>query len=89
MQDQLYAVVFSTGEATVTLETSPAVSQSFNVSGGVSQLSLDLTVGGYISATLTRNGTDVVTVKPDNFTFTDTPVTYNYNVFAACGQSSS
>ncbi|OBZ69001.1 hypothetical protein A0H81_11350 [Grifola frondosa] len=85
-QDTLWALVFATSDATVTLATSNTTSQTFNVTAGVNKLSLPLTPGGFIQGTLQRGGQTVVDVKPDNFTFNPTPPAFNYNTFAVVSQ---
>ncbi|KAG6331266.1 hypothetical protein ID866_7823 [Astraeus odoratus] len=79
--DKVWAVVLATSPATVTLSTSPSSSQTFSVAAGVSKLSVPISAGGYMEATLVRNGQTVVNLKPDNFTFNPTPSSYNFNAF--------
>ncbi|KAG8991914.1 hypothetical protein FRB95_003474 [Tulasnella sp. JGI-2019a] len=81
--DNLFVDVLCTAPSTVVLATSDGNSKTFQVQAGASQLSMPLTVGGYIEATIQRNGATVVTCKPDGYTFTDSPKTYNYNFFMA------
>ncbi|EMD39964.1 glycoside hydrolase family 71 protein [Gelatoporia subvermispora B] len=86
-QDTLWAVVFATAPATVTLATADSTSQDFFVPAGVTKLSLQLTPGGYMQGTISRNGNTVVDLKPDNYTFNPNPPTYNYNAFVAFASS--
>ena len=83
----LWAVVFATAPATVTLATSDSVSKQFSVNAGVSKLSLELTPGGYMQASLSRNGNTVVNLQPDGYSFNPNPQTYNYNAFVAFASS--
>lgn len=82
-QDQLWAVVFTTAAANVTLSTSAAKNQTFSVPAGLSKLNMPLTVGGYMQGSIMRNGKSVVSLKPSGYTFTATPSSYNYNAFVA------
>lgn len=58
-----------------------------NVPAGLTQLSLPLSAGDTMSATLSRNGQTIITLKPQNFTFNGQPQTYNYNAFVAMAKS--
>ncbi|TFK49592.1 glycoside hydrolase family 71 protein [Heliocybe sulcata] len=82
-QDQLWAVVFSTAAATVTLSTSATTNQTFSVAAGVSKLNMPLTVGGYMQGQIIRSGKTVVSLKPSGYNFTAKPTSYNYNAFVA------
>lgn len=88
-EDKLWAVVFATSNATVTITTSSGTTQTTNVDAGVTKLSMDLAPGSGMSATLTRNGQTVVSLEPGSaFTFNANPQTYNYNAFVAYATSS-
>lgn len=39
-----------------------------------------------MEATLTRNGQNVVDLKPSGFTFNPNPPSYNFNAFVAASQ---
>ncbi|OCH91847.1 glycoside hydrolase [Obba rivulosa] len=82
-QDTLWAVVFATAPASVTLATSDSTSQTFSVPAGVSKLSVALTPGGYMHGTVSRNGATVVDLNPSDYTFNPNPQTYNYNAYVA------
>lgn len=88
-QDVLWAVVFATAPATVTLYTSDTTSQTFQVQAGVNKLSTDLTPGGYMRGTVQRNGQTVIDFRPQGYTFNANPQTYNYNAFTAFTSSST
>lgn len=79
-EDTVWAIVLATSSGTVTLSTSSSQSQTFSVSSGVSKLSIPISPGGYMAATLSRNGQTVVDLKSTNFTFNANPPSYNFNV---------
>lgn len=84
VQDRLWADVLLSGPATVTLATADGKSQSWDVAtAGPGRFSIPLTVGGFISATVERDGKTVLTCKPEGYTFTDKPQAYNFNSFVA------
>ncbi|KAG8989976.1 hypothetical protein FRB90_001995 [Tulasnella sp. 427] len=84
VQDKLWADFLLSGPATVTLATSEGTTQSWDVAAaGPGRFSLPLTVGGFISATVTRDSKTVLTCRPEEYAFTDTPETYNFNSFVA------
>ncbi|KAG1742365.1 glycoside hydrolase family 71 protein [Suillus paluster] len=78
-QDKVWAVVLATSPATVVLSTSSTQSQTFNVSAGVSKLSVSIQPGGTMHGTLTRGGQTVIDLQATNFTFEAEPTTYNFN----------
>ncbi|KAH7909032.1 glycoside hydrolase family 71 protein [Hygrophoropsis aurantiaca] len=80
-QDKLWAVVMATGQCTVTLATSSSQSQTFNVSAGITKLSIDIEAGGYMHGLIERNGEIQVDLQPGNFTFNPNPSSYNFNAF--------
>lgn len=88
-QDMLWAVVFATAPATVTLYTSDSNSQTFTVQQGVNKLSMMLTPGGYMRGTVTRNGQTVLDLRPQGYTFNANPDVYNYNAFTASASTAS
>ncbi|KAB5588576.1 Glucan endo-1,3-alpha-glucosidase agn1 [Ceratobasidium theobromae] len=77
-EDRLGAVVFASAPGTVTLSADPSKPDTFEVPAGVSKLQIPLVPGQGIAATLTRNGTTVIKMKPD-FHFDPNPAKYNYN----------
>ena len=79
----MWAVVLASAAGEVTLTTSDTTSQTFPVTPGVNELSLPIAAGGFMKATLTRNGQTVLDFQPEGFTFNPTPATFNYNAFVA------
>jgi glucan endo-1,3-alpha-glucosidase len=77
--DNLYAVVLTTGPAQVTL-TSGGNTQTFSVSGGLSKLKISAGFGG-ISGSVVRNGDTVASYASSGFTYTATPEKYNFNYY--------
>jgi glucan endo-1,3-alpha-glucosidase len=77
--DYVWAVVLSTGDATVTL-TSGSNTQTFTVKAGLTKLKIANAVGG-MSGQITRNGQTVAKYDGAGFTYTTTPSSYNYNYF--------
>lgn len=71
----------ATAPGTVTLNTGNSPAQTFTVPAGVTTLSVPLTAGGTMQASLARNGGTVVQLAQNNFTFNGSPQTYNYNAF--------
>ncbi|KAI0661905.1 glycoside hydrolase [Cubamyces menziesii] len=86
-QDKLWAVVLATADGSLTLATSDTTSQTFDIKQGVNKLSLDLTPGGFMHGTLTRNNQTVIDLKPDDYTFNPNPSAFNYNAFVASASS--
>ncbi|KAI0917175.1 hypothetical protein AcV5_007718 [Taiwanofungus camphoratus] len=82
-EDNLWAVVFATEPATVTLATSDSTSQTFAVPAGVTKLTVPLTPGGYMHGTISRNGANVIDLQPGGYTFETNPSMYNFNAFVA------
>jgi glucan endo-1,3-alpha-glucosidase len=83
--DAVWALVLATADGTVTLSTTNSDAKTFDVKAGANKLSIPISAGGGMSATLTRNGATVASVKPD-FTFNGSPPNYNYNAFVAYSQ---
>ena len=77
--DNLYAVVLTTGPAQVTL-TSGGNTQTFSVSGGLSKLKIPAGFGG-LSGSIVRNGNTVASYASSGFSYTATPQTYNFNYY--------
>ena len=77
--DTLYAIVFTTGAADVTL-TSGSNSKTFSVSGGLTKLKIDADFGG-ISGKILRSGNQVASYASAGFSYTATPSTYNFNYY--------
>lgn len=83
--DYVWAVVFNTAAATLTV-SSGSSSQTFSVGAGVAKVKVP-SAAGAIRATLSRGGVNVVDVAPTTFSYTLSPTTYNYNAFVAGGSS--
>jgi len=77
--DNMYAVVLTTGPAQVTL-TSGSNTETFSVQGGLTKLKIANAPGG-MSGKVVRNGQTVATVSGQGFDYTTSPSTYNYNYF--------
>jgi glucan endo-1,3-alpha-glucosidase len=77
--DNLYAVVLTTGPAQVTL-TSGSNTQTFSVEGGLTKLKIPNAPGG-MTGKVVRNGQNVATVSGQGFDYTTSPATYNFNYF--------
>ncbi|KAJ9124508.1 hypothetical protein QFC24_003299 [Naganishia onofrii] len=78
--DNLYAVVFATDSATVTL-TAGKNTQSYAVTKGVNKLKLSSSAGS-ITAKMVRNGKTVASYDAgDAYTYDESPSTYNFNYF--------
>jgi hypothetical protein len=84
-EDFLWAVIFSTGgNVSVTLKCGD-YSETTELSGaGAFKLRMPLTgPGGQVSASLRRDGNDVVSLVPAGFIFSRHPTSYNFNAFVA------
>lgn len=78
--DNMYALVFATDSATVTLKAG-SNTQTYPVTKGVNKLKLASSPGS-MSAKLVRNGQTVTSYDAGSaFTYTTTPTTYNFNYF--------
>jgi len=82
-QDAIWAVVLTTAPSSVTLTTSPTMSQTFQVPAGLSKLLLPISPGGTMKGTIERDGQTVVELNPTEFTFQGSPPSYNFNAFVA------
>jgi glucan endo-1,3-alpha-glucosidase len=87
-QDAFWAVVLARAPGTVTLGAG-ATAQSFAVPAGASKLSLPITPGAGMRATLSRGDATVLELAPDGFVFQGSPATYNYNAFVAYAKANS
>ena len=77
--DNLYAVVLTTGPATVTL-TSGSNTQTFNVQGGLTKLKIPSSAGS-ISGSIVRSGSTVASYTSPYVVYYNSPITYNFNYF--------
>ncbi|KAF9242611.1 glycoside hydrolase family 71 protein [Melanogaster broomeanus] len=80
-QDKIWVIVMAASPGNVTLSTSSTQSQTFNVGTGLTKLSLPIQAGGFMKATLQRNGQTVINLQPTNFVFSPNPSSYNFNAF--------
>ncbi|KAH8119175.1 glycoside hydrolase family 71 protein [Phellopilus nigrolimitatus] len=83
LEDALFVVVLATSSANVTLATSSNATTVVAVPAGLSQLSIPLSAGDTVRASLSRANTTVVQLALSNFTFEGSPQTYNFNAFTA------
>ncbi|KAL7419434.1 hypothetical protein Q5752_006272 [Cryptotrichosporon argae] len=84
--DNLYAVVLTTGPAVVTL-TAGSNTETFAVEAGLTKLKLASATGS-MSGSIVRDGETTASYSAgSDFTYTDTPSSYNFNYFV--GSSSS
>lgn len=77
--DNLYAVVLTTGPATVTL-TSGSNTETFSVQGGLSKLKV-ASAEGAMSGSIIRSGSTVASYASSGSVYTKNPSTYNYNYY--------
>lgn len=77
--DVLWAVVLTTGPATVTL-TSGSNTETFSVEGGLTKLKIDSSAGK-MSGSIVRDGTTVASYTSSGSVYTDSPTTYNFNYY--------
>lgn len=82
-QDNVWALAFTSAPGTVTLQTSPTSSKSFDVLRGVTKLAIPILPGDSMTGSIERNGQKVVEVAAPGFTFQGDPKTFNYNYFVA------
>ena len=79
--------MLASADGQVTLSSSDATTQTFDVKAGVNKLQLPLTPGGFMHGTLSRNGQTVIDLKPDGYTFNPNPTAFNYNAFVASARA--
>jgi glucan endo-1,3-alpha-glucosidase len=78
--DYLWATVYATGSASVSL-TSGNTTSTFAVYSGITKLRMT-SQPGPISGSLSREGVSKVQVDPGSaFAYTTSPSSYNYNAF--------
>ena len=82
-EDKAWVDVLLSSPGTVTVTTGDGTTQTFEAGAGSSRFSMPLVVGSGMSASVVRNGANVVECKPTGYTFTDKPETYNFNYFVA------
>ncbi|KAK4684846.1 glucan endo-1,3-alpha-glucosidase, partial [Tremellales sp. Uapishka_1] len=77
-EDNLYAVVLTTGPAIVEI-TSGGTSSTFSVSGGLTKLKVSSKVG-QMSGSIVRDGSTVASYNSgSSFSYTNSPSSYNFN----------
>ncbi|KAJ7471811.1 glycoside hydrolase [Mycena latifolia] len=77
--DYLWATVFATGPASVTLRAGRS-SQTFDVAAGVTKLKIPLTPGN-IGVALVREGKMVINHTDGGYAYVESPELYNYNFY--------
>ena len=79
-EDNVYALVFSTGDGVVTM-TSGSNKETYAVSAGLNKIKLGMSAGS-VTIKLTRNGSNVFSYdSTGEFSYTTSPANYNYNYF--------
>ncbi|KIY53227.1 glycoside hydrolase, partial [Fistulina hepatica ATCC 64428] len=90
--DYMWAAIFATADASVTLTIGDSTQTFDNVTAGVNTLRIPLATG-QISVSMTRDGSTIIDKTDTNFTYTgDTTELYNFNAYvssASSGDSSS
>lgn len=77
--DFVWAAVFATAPATVTLQVG-GNSQTFSVTAGVNKLQLPMTTG-QITVTMVRGGQTIISKTDTNLNIISNPTQYNYNAY--------
>jgi len=86
-EDFLWAAVFSTAQASVTLKMGGS-QQTFAVGPGVTKLKIP-TAPGQITVAMVRNGQTIIDQTPNDFTFITNPALYNYNAYVGAANSNA
>jgi len=84
-QDFMWAAVFATSEATVTLRCGSS-SSTFTVTPGVNKLKIPLAAGG-MSVKMVRNGQTIIDETAQGYTYVLVPEVYNYNAWVGSASS--
>jgi len=71
-QDTMWAAVYATSSATVTLKCGGSQSQ-FNVNAGVNKLKIPLSPGK-MTVQMSRNGQTIIDYTPNDYTYITNPV---------------
>jgi glucan endo-1,3-alpha-glucosidase len=82
VEDFLWAVVFLTSPAEVTLSCGPSV-ETTSLQGGASKLKLAMISACDVAAKIDRDGEEMLRFEPAGFRFTANPPSYNFNAFVA------
>lgn len=77
--DNMWAAVFATSKATVTLQCGSS-SSTFTVNPGVNLLKIPL-AAGKMTVKMVRNGQTIINQTPQDFNFVTNPALYNYNAW--------
>ncbi|TRM58181.1 glycoside hydrolase [Schizophyllum amplum] len=77
--DNMWAAVFSTAPATVTLRCGSS-STTTTIGAGITKLSAPLSAG-QMTVTMERAGQTIIDYTPADYTYTLNPATYNYNAW--------
>jgi len=77
--DSMWAAVFATSKATVTLQCGSS-SSTFTVTPGVNKLKIPL-AAGKMTVKMVRNGQTIINETPQDYTYVLNPVLYNYNAW--------
>ncbi|KAK0206918.1 glycosyl hydrolase family 71-domain-containing protein [Desarmillaria ectypa] len=85
--DNLWALVFATSSASVTLQIGGS-SQTFSIGAGVTKLSIPLDYGK-ITVKMVKNSQIVIDQTPTDFTYIASPSQYNYNAYAGAATASA
>ncbi|KAJ3510263.1 hypothetical protein NLJ89_g4780 [Agrocybe chaxingu] len=85
-EDSMWAAVFATAPATVTLKCGSS-SSIFNVVAGVNKLKIPL-AAGKMTVQMIRSGQTIINYTPSEYTYTLSPVLYNYNAWVGSATAS-
>ncbi|KAK0491404.1 glycosyl hydrolase family 71-domain-containing protein [Armillaria novae-zelandiae] len=85
--DSLWALVFATSSASVTLQIGGS-SQTFSVGAGATKLSIPLDYG-QITVQMVRNSQTVISQTDTGFTYIANPSQYNYNAYGNAASSTA
>jgi len=84
-EDSMWAAVFATSPASVTLQIGSS-SSTFQVTAGVNKLKIPLAVG-QMSVKMVRNGQTIIEGASTGYTYINNPVLYNYNAWVGSATS--
>ncbi|PPR05439.1 hypothetical protein CVT26_011317 [Gymnopilus dilepis] len=78
-EDSMWAAVFATSPATVTLKCGSS-SSTFSAPAGVTTLKIPLSAGK-MTVQMVRSGQTIIDYTPTDYTYVTNPVLYNYNAW--------
>ncbi|KAF8900122.1 glycosyl hydrolase family 71-domain-containing protein [Gymnopilus junonius] len=78
-EDSMWAAVFATSSATVTLKCGSS-SNTFSAPAGVTTLKIPLSPGK-MTVQMVRSGQTIINYTPSDYTYITNPVLYNYNAW--------